>query len=193
MLTSIFLLLLNVLFGFFTLVLLGRFYMQWQRISFHNQVGVFILKTTDWVVLPLRRMMPGLFGLDMASLLPAWGLQTLHAAIDLGVRGLSFDGGVAGVTLGLIGLGLVELARMAVYLLFVIVLASAVMSWVSPHAPAAPIFRGLAEPFLRPFRRVIPMVANIDLSPLVFLVLMQIVLIVLTGLRGNFVVLVAGV
>ncbi|HRP74787.1 MAG TPA: YggT family protein, partial [Rhodocyclaceae bacterium] len=84
------------------------------------------------------------------------------------------------------GIGLVELARMAIYLIFAVVLVSAVLSWVSPHAPAAPLFHALAEPFLRPFRRVVPMIANIDLSPLVLLLLLQVILVILAGLRGNF-------
>lgn len=186
MLANIILLLLNFAFGFLTVLLLARFFMQWLRVSFRNQIGQFVLGTTDWLVRPLRRVVPGLYGLDLASLLPAWALQTLHAYIDLALRGAPFDGATAAVVLGLLGLGLVELVRLAVYLVFAVVLISAVLSWVSPHAPAAPIFHGLADPFLRPFRRLVPLVANIDLSPLVLLLLLQILLIVLGGLRGNF-------
>ncbi len=186
MLGSIVLLILNVAFGFITLLLLARFFMQLQRMSFRNQIGQFVAATTDWIVRPLRRAIPGLFGLDLASLLPAWAFQTAHVFIELSLRGATLDGGPAGVMLGLWGIGLVELARMAVYLIFAIVLVSAVLSWVSPHAPAAPLFRTLAEPFLRPFRRVIPIVANIDLSPLLLLLLLQVFLVVLSGLRGNF-------
>ncbi len=192
MATGILLLILNVAFGFITLLLLARFFMQVQRVSFRNQIGQFVLATTDWIVRPLRRAIPGLFGLDLASLLPAWAFQTAHVFIELSLRGAQMDGGPAGVLLGLWGVGLVELARMAIYLIFAVILVSAVLSWVSPHAPAAPIFHGLAEPFLRPFRRVIPLVANIDLSPLVALLLLQIGLIVLAGLRGNFMPLLFG-
>ena len=192
MLGNIVLLLLNVAFGFITLLLLARFFMQWQRVSFRNQIGQFVVTTTDWIVRPLRRAIPGLFGLDMASLLPAWAFQTLHVFIELSLRGMVFDGGPAGVLFGLWGLGLVELARMGIYLIFAIVLVSAILSWVSPHAPAAPIFRDLADPFLRPFRRIVPLVAGIDLSPLVLLLLLQILLIVIGGFRGNFIPLLIG-
>jgi YggT family protein len=51
--------------------------MQWQRISFRNPIGQFVVATTDWLVLPLRRFIPGLGGLDLASLLPAWVVQVL--------------------------------------------------------------------------------------------------------------------
>lgn len=189
MLGSILLLLLNFAFGFITLLLLARFFMQWQRVSFRNQIGQFVVTTTDWIVRPLRRAVPGLFGLDLASLLPAWAFQTAYAFIELSLRGATLDGGPLGVLLGLWGLGLVGIARMAIYLIFAVVLVSAVLSWFSPHAPAAPLFRGLAEPFLRPFRRIVPMIANIDLSPLVLLLLLQILLIILGGFRANFMLL----
>jgi YggT family protein len=191
MLAQIVFLLINFVFGAFTLLLLARFFMQWQRVPFRNQFGQFVLKTTDWIVRPLRRVVPGLWGLDMASLLPAWLAQVAFVAIELILHGVPF-GGPGGVALGLAGMGLIELARMAVYLVFALVLVSAVLSWVAPHAPAAPVVRHLAEPFLRPFRRIIPAIAGVDLSPLVLLLLLQILLVVLAGLRGTFMPLIVG-
>ncbi len=189
---NILLLIVNTAVGFVTLMLLARFFMQWQRVSFRNQIGQFVVATTDWLVRPMRRFIPGLFGLDMASLVPAWALQTLLVYLELALRGVPM-GGVLGVILGLLGLGLLEVIRLAIYLVFAVVLISAVLSWVSPHAPAASLFHGLAAPFLRPFRRMIPLVANVDLSPLVLLLVLQIMLIVLAGLRDNFVPLIVGV
>jgi hypothetical protein len=61
--------------------------MQWQRISFRNPIGQFVVATTDWLVLPLRRFIPGLGGLDLASLLPAWVVQVLVVFIALALRG----------------------------------------------------------------------------------------------------------
>ncbi|MCV2219305.1 YggT family protein [Thauera sp. Sel9] len=192
MLANILLLVLDVAGGFLTLMLLARFYMQWQRISFRNQIGQFVVSTTDWLVRPLRRFVPGLFGLDMASLLPAWVVQVLLVAIELSLRGAVFSGNVGSVLVGLWGVGLIELIRMMVYLLFAVVLGSAVLSWVSPHAPLAPLLHALAEPFLRPFRRIVPTIANVDLSPLILLLVLQIVLMLLGGMRGNFAPLLFG-
>lgn len=185
MLAQILLLLLDVVFGAFTLLLLARFFMQWQRVPFHNPLGLFVLKTTDWLVRPLRSVIPGLWGLDMASLVPAWLAQVLFVGLELALRGVPFDGG-AGVALGLAGMGLVELMRMAVYLVFALVLVSAVLSWIAPHSQAAPLFHRLAEPMLRPFRRIIPPIAGVDLSPLALLLLLQILLVVLAGMGGAF-------
>lgn len=192
MLAQILLLIISTAVGFLTLMLLARFFMQWQRVSFRNQIGQFVVTTTDWAVRPLRRVVPGVFGLDMASLLPAWLLQTLLVLVELAFGGVPLDGGAGGVLLGVLGLGLIELLRMIIYLIFAVVLVSAVLSWVSPHSPAAPVFHSLAAPFLRPFRRVVPTISGVDLSPLVLLLVLQIVLMVLGGMRGGFVPLLTG-
>lgn len=192
MLGNILLLVLDTAVGFITLMLLARFFMQWQRVSFRNQIGAFVVATTDWVVRPLRRFVPGVMGLDMASLLPAWVFQTLFVFIEISMRDVPLNGSAAGLLLGVWGLGLLELLRMAIYLVFGVVLVSAVLSWVSPHAPAAGVLNALAGPFLRPFRRVIPPIANVDLSPLVLLLVLQILLMVIGSLRGNFAVLLVG-
>ncbi|THF63853.1 YggT family protein [Pseudothauera nasutitermitis] len=192
MLGNILLLILDVAVGLLTLLLLARFLLQWARVPFHNQIGQFVLAATDWLVRPLRRFIPGLFGMDLASLLPAWVLQTLLVFIELSVRGMPLGGDTASVLLGLWVWGLVGVVRMLIYLVFGIVLISAVLSWVSPHAPAAPLFHRLAEPFLRPFRRLIPLVANVDLSPLALLLVLQILLMLIGGLRGAFAPLLFG-
>ena len=192
MLTNILLLLVNAAGGFLTLMLLARFYMQWQRISFRNQIGQFVVTTTDWLVRPLHRFVPGLFGIDMASLLPAWVVQVLMVAIELSLHGAVFSGNVGAVLVGLWGVGLIELMRMIVYLVIAVVLGSAVLSWFGPQAPLAPLLHALAAPFLRPFRRIVPSIANVDLSPLVLLLVLQIVLMVLGGVRNNFAPLLFG-
>ncbi|HRV78239.1 MAG TPA: YggT family protein, partial [Thauera sp.] len=92
MLANILLLVIDVAASFLTLMLLARFFMQWQRISFRNQLGQFVVSTTDWIVRPLRRFIPGLFGLDMASLLPAWVVQVLLVMFELSLRGAAFSG-----------------------------------------------------------------------------------------------------
>jgi YggT family protein len=178
----------SAVLGFITVVLLGRFVMQWGRVSFRNPVGHFVVATTDWVVLPLRRFVPGLFGLDMASLLPAWVAQMLLATLELVLLGAP-----ASVLSGIPLFGLIDLARMAVYLIFAIVLIAAVLSWVGSQMPSAfSVFADLARPFLRPFRRLIPPLGGIDLSPLVLLLVLQIVLLLIARMRTGLVSLLLG-
>lgn len=191
MLTNLLLLILEAVFGFFVFLLLVRFYMQWLRVSFRNQVGQFVVAVTDWLVRPARRVIPGLLGLDLSSLVLALGLHVAYLLIAFWLRGFSF-GANPGIAAAIIfSIALVELARFSVYLLIGVVLFSAVLSWVNPHAPLAPLFNALSRPFLRPFQRLIPPIANIDLSPLVLLLVLQIALMLLTWLRAIIVPLIA--
>ena len=192
MLTNIFLLLLDTACGFITVMLLARFLMQWARVSFRNPLGQFVVATTDWAVRPLRRVLPGFMGLDLASLVPAWLVQSLFAPVELALRGMPLAGNPVAVALGALGLGLLAAIKLAIYLIIGVVLVAAALSWVNPHAPAASVFFGLAEPFLRPIRRVVPSIANVDLSPLVLLLVLQILLMVLSSIAGGFLGLTLG-
>lgn len=184
MLSGLLILILEAVFGFFSLLLLARFLMQRARVSFRNQIGQFIVQLTDWLVVPTRRLIPGLFGLDLATLVLVWLLQTILVAAELWLRGAGFGDGIGAALLGLALLGVIETARSFVYLIFGVVIVSAILSWVSPYSPVAPLFNTLSRPFLQPLQRFIPTVANVDLSPLVLLLLLQVVLMLLGYLRA---------
>jgi YggT family protein len=182
-LTNLLLLILETVSGFFVILLLMRFYMQWLRISFRNQLGRFVVAATDWIVQPARRAIPGAFGLDLPSLLMALALHGSYLTLAFWLKHFSF-GAHAGIAVPVIlAIAMLELVRFSVYLLFGIVIVAAVLSWVNPHAPLAPAFNALARPFLRPFQRLIPPIANVDLSPLVLLLVLQISLMLLAWLR----------
>ncbi|MCL2875867.1 MAG: YggT family protein [Betaproteobacteria bacterium] len=183
MLAQIVLLITGTVLGFITLALLARVFMQLGRVSFRNPIGQFVIAITDWAVMPARRVIPGLFGLDMASLLLAWVAQILFVLIKISLSVLQVSTPFA-IPL----LGLVELACMAIYLVMGIVIVSVVLSWVGSQAPAAYVFSELSRPFLAPFRRRIPPLGGIDLSPLVLLLLLQIVLLAIAQLRESLLV-----
>ena len=184
MLVQILLFILDTVCGLLTLALLVRFAMQWARTPFRNPLGQFIVAVTDWMVRPVRRLIPGLFGLDMASLLLAWLWQVVYQGIALG-----FSGVLSAVsptpTLVVALLALLEVAKVGTYLMIGAVVVSAVFSWVNPHAPLADVFNTLTRPLLRPFRRLIPPIGGVDLSPLAFLLVLQIVLFVIASLRQS--------
>lgn len=180
MLTRILHFLLETLFGFMVFLLLSRFYMQLARVSFRNPIGQFVTTLSNWMVMPARRVIPGLFGLDLASLACAWLTQTILVAMLLYLRGFAIDAGTD--LLVIAAISLVDLARAAIQLMIGLVIVQVVISWVNPHAPLAPLFNGLTRPFLAPLQRIVPLVGNIDLSPLLFVVLAQIVIIVIAGL-----------
>ncbi|HVL76465.1 MAG TPA: YggT family protein [Noviherbaspirillum sp.] len=155
--------------------LLLRFWMQVVRVRPPNQIGQFIYKLSDWLVLPLRRMLPGSGGYDWASLIGA--ILVIMAATAL--KMLLFTG----ITMQFLVLGtLLRLSEWIAYGFMALIIIEAIFSWVNPHAPLAPFIRALNEPLLRPLRRVIPLLGGIDLSPLVALIGLRIALMIVTDL-----------
>lgn len=185
MLTTMVLMIVDAIATLFAVTLLMRFYMQWMRVSFRNQLGAFVTQLSDWMVLPLRRFVPSLGGLDLSSLVPAILLQALEVALLVWLRGS--PPGMDPVRLGAIVLAVavMEVIKLSVWLLLIIVFAAAILSWVSPHSPVAPTLNSLAKPFLRPIQKLIPPIANIDLSPLVLLLILQIVLMLIGQVRAS--------
>lgn len=192
MVANLLLFILEAVIGFVSFLLVARFYMQWARVPFRNQVGHFVVALTDWLVLPARRLIPGLAGLDLASLIPAILAQSLLVLAEFWLRGFSFGSPALAAGLAILGVGALETVRIFVYLIIAIVLVAVVISWVNPHAPMAPLFELLSRPFLRPIQRIVPTIANIDLSPLVLLLLLQIALMFLATARAALVPVIAG-
>lgn len=183
MLIDILQFLLRVLLGLAASAFWLRFYMQWARVPFHNPFAQFIVKVTDFAVRPLRRVIPGLFGLDWASLLLCYLTELL---LSVGLHWLdSYPFAAAGwqVAPGFLLHGLAMLLSLALYILLGLVFLSAILSWVNPYSPIAPVFYALARPILAPLQRVIPTIANIDVSPIAAFIVIQLLLIVVAGLE----------
>ena len=159
--------------GFFVFMLLARFHFQWLRVPFRNPVGEFVLATTSWMVAPVRRVVPGLAGLDLPTLLLAWVLQALGLWLQAAILGAE----PGALTVAVVAL--IDLVRYSFYILIFAVIVQAVLSWVNPYTPLAPAFDALTRPFLRPLRRFVPTVGNVDLTPLVLMVILYVLLIVL--------------
>jgi len=170
--------LLNAVASFFTALFLLRFLMQWTRVSFAGQIGDFVVRLTNWAVKPLRRLIPGFAGFDWASLLAAFALQALLAGILVGLSGAPL-GDAPGAGPMILLFAVRGLLRLTVYILIIAVIALALSSWINPYSPVASLARQLTRPLLDPIRRVLPTISGIDLSPLVAIVLLQVVLIYL--------------
>jgi YggT family protein len=170
-------LLVDAVLSFFVFMLLARFHFQWLRVPFRNQAGEFVLATTNWLVMPVRRVVPGFAGLDLATLLLAWLLQALSLWAQAAILG-------AEPTLAVVvAIAAVDLLRYSLYILVFAVIVQFVLSWVNPYAPLAPVFDTIVRPFLRPIRRFLPPIAGLDLSPAVLFILLQVVLIPVSYLR----------
>lgn len=170
----------------FALVLLVRVLLQWVRAPARNQLSEFVAAITNFLVIPARRVIPGLWGLDLATLLLAWLTEMLKLWLVLQIKGYQL-GSAAGIALAaLLALAAIQLMQLAVYVLMGALILQAVLSWVNPHSPIAPLLNSLTRPFLRPFQKVIPLIANVDLSPLAALLVCQLLLAVpLAWLEAN--------
>ena len=164
--------------AFFVILLLARFHLQWLRVGFRNVVGEFVVALTNWIVLPARRVIPGLGGLDLASLLAAWALQAIGLWMRIALVGASYG------PLAIAAVALLDVARYSVYILIFAVFVQAILSWVNPDAPVAPVFNAMTRPFLRPLQRWIPPVGRFDLTPLILLLVLWIALFLIEGLTA---------
>ena len=182
MLYQIISLLLEVAAGVVGGACLLRLYMQHQRIPMSarsgNPLGRFIFALTDWLVLPLRRVVPAVGRWDLASLVAAYALELLQFLLLWLMAGA--DGGMFAIPI----LALFGVLRMAVSGLTGLVIVYAVLSWVPSQSPMTDLIGRLCAPPLTPIRRLVPLVGGVDLSPLVLLVLLQIASILLGHLQG---------
>ena len=178
MLYQIIALLLEVSIGLLSGVCLLRLYMQYQRIPMSersgNPIGKFVFAVTDWIVLPLRRVVPAMGRWDSASLLAALILQFCQYAILWLLAGA--DAGMLSVLV----LALFGVLRTVLSGLTGLIIVYAVLSWMQSHSPLSDLLDRLVAPFLMPVRRIVPLVGGVDLSPLALLVLVQIASIVLS-------------
>ena len=156
-----------------------RLYMQHQRVPFANPVGHFVFALTDWLVLPLRRVVPSMGRWDMASLVGAYLLKLAQ----FGLLWVLAGGAASAAWVPL--LALFGLAQMAISGLTGLLIVYVVLSWTQTRSPIGAVVDRLCAPLLAPFRRVIPLVGGIDLSPLALLVLLQVAAMVLAAAQQS--------
>ena len=172
--------LLDVVGGLLTGACLLRLYMQWQRVPFSNPVGGLVFALTDWLIMPLRRVIPPVGRWDVSSLVAAMLVQLVQYAL------LTLLLGAGSAWAWLPWLALFGLLRVAVSGLIGLLIVYSVLSWIQGgRSPLADVIARLCEPVLRPFRRVIPLMGGFDLSPLVALVVLQVAMIVLGHLQAS--------
>ena len=147
-----------------------RLILQWVRADFGNPMTQFVLKVTNPLVMPLRRMVPSVRGLDTATLLV---VLLLEMVVTLGLIKLTCVGNPD--VIQLILLTILRLAYLILRIYLFVILIYVLLSWISPggYHPVAQLLSAVAEPVLRPFRNLIPSIGGIDLSPLFALIAIQ--------------------
>lgn len=169
--------LLDVVVQPFAAVLLFRFHAVWLQVPMRNPLGEFVMAITDFAVLRARRFIPRLRGLDTATLLLAFVVEFIYLALFMWLQQSYATFPLA----GLLAWTAVKLLQLSIYLLIITLLAEAILSWVNPHTPLAPMLHAVNSPFLQPLRRRIPPVGNVDLSVLILFIICQLILIVPVG------------
>ena len=166
-LAEIAILVIQTVINLYLLAVLLRLLLQVARADFYNPMSQMLVKITNPPLLPLRRFIPGLLGIDLAALVLAVAIQFAGLALVITLLGHSLPSPVLILIWSIIGC-----AGMVLNIYFFAVLVSIILSWVAPgtHHPGAQLLHQLVQPVMEPFRRLVPAVGGLDLSPiLVFL------------------------
>ena len=174
--------LVSVLFNLYLMVVLLRLWLQLVRADFYNPFSQFVVKATQPIVAPLRRILPSLGSLDTATLV----LAILVAIAKVVVLTLMLGGGGFN-PLSVFTTSLLIVVKESLSLMFWVLILRAILSWISQgHNPMELVLHQLTEPFLAPIRRIIPPIGGLDLSVLVAIIALQFVQILLQDLLGYY-------
>ncbi|MFT6287934.1 MAG: YggT family protein [Alcanivorax sp.] len=181
---------LNEIFGYliqtvtslYLLAMMLRFILQLVRADFYNPICQFLVKITNPLVLPLRRAVPGIAGLDLASLLLSIALQFISILALLLINGLPFPNPLVLLLWSLIGI-----VALMVNIYFFALLGMIILSWVAPGSknPAIYLLHQITEPVMAPFRKALPSMGGMDFSPILLFILINIIQIALRHMAAS--------
>ena len=148
----------------YLLIVLLRFILQLVRADFYNPLSQFIVKATQPLLTPLRRIIPGFAGLDLASLILAILVQLLLMIVTLTLMGIN----VGGVIPQLLVWSVIGVTSLFLKVFFFALIISVILSWVAPgsYNPGAQLVSQICEPLLAPFRKLLPNLGGLDISPI---------------------------
>lgn len=173
---------LQTLGSLYLLIVLLRFVLQLVRANFYNPLCQFAVKATQPLLKPLRRVIPSLFGLDLSSLVLAILVQLALMALTL-----LLTYGTTGNPLQLLIWSIIGVTALFLKIFFFALIISVILSWVAPgsHNPGAELVNQICEPALAPFRRIVPNLGGLDISPiLAFMVLKLLDMLVINNLAA---------
>lgn len=170
--------LISTLFDLYTFILILRFILQYLGINYYNPFTQFVVKATSPVVKPFRRIIPGYKGIDFATLTVILILSLIKLALIwfITYKSLPF---IPGLLLLVVG----DIIKLTINLYFYAILAQVILSWVAPtsHSPVVEIINRLTWPIMRPFKRWIPPIGGIDISPIPAMISLQLVKILIAN------------
>ncbi len=167
--------LIGTLIDLYVAAVLLRLLLQWVRADFYNPLCQFLVKVTNPVLVPLRRVIPSIRRLDTASIVLMLALEIISVWIIslIGSNTMTFQ--------QIIAFSAIKLVMTLLVTYFFLIIVAVIVSWVGQrmHHPAIPLVYQLTEPVLKPFRRIIPPIAGIDLSPLFALIAIRFLILLL--------------
>ena len=171
----------EIVIGLFSFAALLRFLLQLFGAPYRNPVSEFSVSLSDFAVRRLRRVIPGIRGVDYTPLLWAWMLECLLLIANLSLFGMVRPFELFHFLPWILAMGIVTLLRHGLYILMGSVFVLAVLSWVNPYSPVMPAADALTRSFLNPLRRLVPMMGSVDLTPVILMVIFQLTLTILVG------------
>lgn len=182
MFTEIFTLVLDTVSSLYLMIILLRFIFQVSRADFYNPISQFVVKATNPLLIPIRRIVPSIGGVDTSSIVLAIIFQTLV----LGIKLLVLTGGLAN-PLFLFAISIVMILGVVLKIYFWSLIIMIVASWIAPGSghPALVLINQIVEPIMQPFRKVLPPMGGLDLSPIFAFIVIQVLEVVVKGLHAQ--------
>jgi len=167
--------LVSTLISLYVTAVMLRLLLQWVRADFYNPVCQFLVKVTNPVLVPLRRVIPSIGKLDTASVILMLVLEVIS------VWSLSLMSPLEWAPAQIFLFAVISLVAMLLWTYFILIIATVILSWVGQkfRHPIIPLVYQLTEPVLRPFRKIIPPISGIDLSPLLALIIIRFLLLLI--------------
>ncbi len=165
--------LLNTIFNLLTLLFLLRFFLQLFKAPFNNPLSYMVVSLTDFAVKPARRIIPSWGRIDLSTLVLALLTQFLLQLSLLWLRDVPLSLVGNGIWPSLIGMSFLGLFRTTLDVFFYAILLQVILSWVNPQSPISSVLNNLTKPILAPIQRFLPAAGGMDFSPVVALILIQ--------------------
>ncbi len=158
--------LIQTLFGLYITLVAIRFLLQWARADFYNPISQFVVKLTSPVLRPLRQVIPGYAGMDLAALVLAWFLKSIELGLLVLVLGLNAS------LFGALGWAVPAVVELFLNIFLFAILIRVILSWVNPdpYNPAVSLLTRITDPIMRPAQRLIQPIGGIDLSPMAVMI-----------------------
>ncbi len=173
MLSTALIFLLNTIFNLLTLLFLLRFFLQLFKAPFNNPLSYMVVSLTDFAVKPARRIIPSWGRIDLSTLVLALLTHFLLQLSLLWLRDVPLSLVGNGIWPSLIGMSFLGLFRTTLDVFFYAILLQVILSWVNPQSPISSVLNNLTKPILAPIQRFLPAAGGMDFSPVVALILIQ--------------------